>query len=213
MWFWLTILGGLCIAALAVKIGFFETFAASFNVVLAVYAALFFTPFVLTLAPQAADIPNGLAITSLVIGIGVFLILFAVCFFLITGQFTVSFPKLFDVVFAGTLGFLIGFLVLSFALVTVCRATSVGRSQWISAEAITPNTDYLCWWCDHVHGWIGSKDWPTDRPTQEVLTWFTELAQPKAAPKASEKDPNTPLPKTTPSGDYTIGHCPPMQGE
>ena len=196
LWLWLTILGGIIIAILAIKIGFFETFAASFNTVLAIYAALFFTPFILTLAPQAADIPYGLAITSFAVGIGVFLILFAICFFLITGQFTVPFPKLFDVVFAGVLGFLIGFLAISFALVTVSRTTVAGRSQWIPAETLAPNTDYLCWWCDHVHRRVGSGNWQTDRPTQEVLAWFAERAQRPSRPEESPDDPNAPLSET-----------------
>lgn len=202
MCFWLAILGGFLFAGLAIKIGFFETFAAFFNVLIAVYAMLFLTPTLLRIVPQAAGIPQGVVITSLAVGIGVFLLLYAVCFFLITGQFSVPFPKVFDVVCAGGLGFLWGFLLFSVMLVLLSAATIPFLSNMTTEQGLAPNTNYICWWCDRVHRFVGSRDLHTEQPTQDAISYFLDKAhQQQKSTEFKSEDTNSPPTSGSPQND------------
>lgn len=189
MWFWLTILVGLGFAALGIKIGFFEVFAAFFNCLVAVFTALFVTPWLLRLVPQAADMPAGVMFTTLVVCVAVFLFLFALCYFLITGQFSVPFPKVFDVVFAGSLGFLMGLLVISFLLVLLSGTPLPVLGELSMDDALAPNVGYLCWWNDSMHRFVAHATPSTETPTREAIARLRDLSASRDAP-LPPADPN-----------------------
>jgi len=192
MWFWLTVLVGLLFTAVGIKIGFFEICAAFFNSLTAIFVALFLTPFLLQIVPQAADFPAGVIFTTLAVGVGVFVLLFTLCYFLITGQFTVPFPKVFDAMVAGGLGFAMGVLLVSFLLVLLSGTSIPVLCNLTVEDALAPNMGYLCWWNDGMHRIVGKSNLPAEKPTRKAVTTLLKLAESehKTPPPA---DPNLSL--------------------
>lgn len=197
MWFWLTVLAGLACTALGIKIGFFEIFAVFFNGLVAVFTAVFFTPYLLGVIPQAADFPVGVVFTALVVGVGLFVLLMSLSFFLITGQFSVPLPKVLDVIGAGGLGFLLGVLTLSFALVLLSGTPLPVLGNLTVDDALAPNMSYLCWWNDGIHRLVRPPNQSTQEPTRQAITTLLDLARSQRKPQPPA-DPNMP---PAPDGD------------
>jgi len=162
MVFWLGILSGGLFTWFAIKIGFYEMWAMLFNIVISVYVAIFLAPVILNIIPEAGDIPSSQAIALTVLGAGTFCILFGITYVFLTGQFKVSFPKSFDILFAGLLGFLAGFLVLSFAALVI-TITPISQNRFVRQVGFNRNSQqanisYVCWWCDLVNSIVSSPD-------------------------------------------------------
>ncbi|MFC1765798.1 hypothetical protein ACFL6U_27445 [Planctomycetota bacterium] len=198
MAFWLTLVVSIVTAFMAVKIGFFEIFAAFCNALIAIYLALFLTPAAIALAPDAANIPGGIPLMTLALALAIFLFLYALCFFLITGQFSVPFPQFFDVLCAGGLGFILGFLVVSFLAVLLISPPTPYLSNTVSEIPIDSNTRFVCWWCDRVHRFVGTLDSP--QPTREAIARIVDLAQSSQTrkPPSPINDVNSTLPPPGP---------------
>ncbi len=191
MWFWLTVLAGLACTALGIKFGFFETMALFFNALVAVFMAIFVTPYLLHIIPQAADFPAGVVFTALVVGVGIFVLLLGLSFFLITGQFRVPFPKVLDVIGAGGLGFLLGVLAISFALVLLSGTPLPILGNLAVDDALAPNMRYLCWWNDGIHRLVRRPTQSVQEPTRQAMTTLLDLARRESQPPRPA-DPNTP---------------------
>ena len=99
MVFWASILARGVFAWLAIRMGFYETWTMLFNIVISIYVAIFLTPAIVDVAPAAGDTSYGNALTLAVTATGVFLVLHGISYVFLTGQFNVSFPKIFDLVF------------------------------------------------------------------------------------------------------------------
>jgi glucan phosphoethanolaminetransferase (alkaline phosphatase superfamily) len=160
--FWITILGGAIFAWFAIKIGFYEIWALLFNILISVYLAIYLTPIVTDILPATLDTNYGTTLTIIALAAAVFLILYGITYVLFTGQFEVPFPKIFDILFAGFLGFLTGFLVLSFIVLLIC-ITPISQNKLLNEmgfnrETQQANISYLCWWCDKVNWFAASKD-------------------------------------------------------
>jgi glucan phosphoethanolaminetransferase (alkaline phosphatase superfamily) len=160
--FWITILGGAIFTWLAIKIGFYEIWALLFNILISVYLAIYLTPIVTDILPATLDTNYGTTLTIIALAAAVFLILYGITYVLFTGQFEVPFPKIFDILFAGFLGFLTGFLVLSFIVLLIC-ITPISQNKLLNEmgfnrETQQANISYLCWWCDKVNWFAASKD-------------------------------------------------------
>jgi len=162
MVFWLGILTGGLFVWFAMKIGFYEMLAMFFNVVISIYAAIFLSPVILDIIPEAGDIPCSNALAVAVLGVGTFFILYGITYVFLTGQFKVSFPKSFDVLFAGVVGFLTGFLVLSFAAFVI-TITPISQNRFVRQIGLNRNSEqanilYICFWCDSVNSIISAPD-------------------------------------------------------
>ncbi|MHC4726569.1 MAG: CvpA family protein [Planctomycetota bacterium] len=162
MVFWLGILTGGLFIWFAIKIGFYEMLAMLFNIVISIYVAIFLAPVILETVPEAGDIPCCNAFAMAVLGIGTFFILYGITYVFLTGQFKVSFPKLFDILFTGVLGFLAGFLVLSFAALVI-TITPISQNRYVKQVGFDRNSQqanisYICWWCDLVNSIVSSPD-------------------------------------------------------
>jgi len=160
--FWITILGGAIFAWIAIKIGFYEIWALLFNIVISIYLAIYLTPVVTDILPATIDTNYGTTLTIIAIAAAVFLILHGITYVLFTGQFEVPFPKIFDILFAGFLGFFTGFLVLSFIALLIC-VTPISQNKFLNEmglnrEAQQANISYLCCWCNKVNWFVASKD-------------------------------------------------------
>jgi uncharacterized membrane protein required for colicin V production len=162
MVFWLGILTGGIFTWFAIKIGFYEMLAMLFNIVISIYVAIFLSPVILNIIPEAGDIPCSNALALAVIGAGTFFILHGITYVFLTGQFKVSFPKLFDLLFTGILGFLAGFLVLSFAALVI-TVTPISQNRFVkqvgfNKQSQQANLSYMCLWCDMVNLIVSSPD-------------------------------------------------------
>lgn len=175
MVFWAGVLVGGVFAWLAVRRGFYETWTMLFNIIISVYVAVFLTPVVLDIIPAAGQISYGKALTLAATAIGAFLILYGISYTLLTGQFKVSFHRIFDVLFAGLLGFLGGFLVLSFVafvlLVTPLSQNTALKEIGLNKQSQQSNISYVCWWGDLVHGVAssGNSDYTTEDAVNHLL--------------------------------------------
>ncbi len=211
---WISILLGAALAWFAVKLRFYETWALLFNIVISVYLAVFLGSQI-----AAMDLFRD-NIYGLIIGIGgvgaaVFAILHSVSYALITGQYSITYPKIIDVVCAAVLGFLAGHLVGSFLVLSACITPlsqgSLGKKIGLYADSATPKTSSLMlWWCDKVDGMVSSAD-DTQRTQEIVSTIFkdiderierrNEARRPKPKPvivpvEVPEEDPLGPPPES-----------------
>ena len=162
MVFWLGILTGGLFIWYAIKIGFYEMLAMFFNIVISIYVAIFLSPIILNIVPEAGDIPCSNALALAVLGTGTFFILYGITYVFLTGQFKISFPKSFDILFAGVLGFLAGFLVLSFAALVI-TVTPISQNRFVkqvgfNKQSQQANLSYMCLWCDMVNAIVSSPD-------------------------------------------------------
>ena len=182
MVFWLAILAGVFFAWHAVKSGFYDMWVMLFNIVISVYLAVFLAPVIIELVPATGSIPCGNALTALAVAIGTFLILYGISYTFITGQFSVSFPKMLDILFAGLMGFLAGFLVFSFVAFLIC-VTPISQKKFVSEvgfnrQSQQANISYISWWCDLVHNIVASED--SQYSTEQAINWYLQSSAKKA---------------------------------
>ena len=184
MVFWLGILTGGLFIWFAMKIGFYEMLAMFFNIVISIYAAIFLSPIILDIIPEAGDIPCSNALALAVLGVGTFFVLYGFTFVFLTGQFKVSFPKSFDILLAGVLGFLAGFLVLSFAAFVI-TITPISQNRFVKQVGLNRNSQqanisYICFWCDLVNSIVSSPDTKiTSKQAVEQLLSETQSKTPE----------------------------------
>ncbi|MGD8786321.1 MAG: CvpA family protein [Phycisphaerales bacterium] len=189
MVFWAGILAGGFFIWIAVKIGFYETFAILFNIVISIYVAIFLTPIILDIVPAAGETQFCNALALIVIAAGTFLILFGLTYILLTSQYKVSFPKIFDILFSGALGFLTGFLILSF-IVFIITVTPISQNRFVKQIGLDrksqqANISYICWWCDLVNRFVSSPE--SKITTEEAIDKLINCVQIKEQDKTGEE--------------------------
>jgi uncharacterized membrane protein required for colicin V production len=173
----------------AIKIGFYETWTMLFNVVIAIYISLFLAgPIVNILPEETGNIPCCEALTVLIVAVGSFLILHGITYILFTSQFKVPFPKIFDILFAGLLGFLGGFLLLSFAALILCL-TPFGKYAAINKESVKNNMNSTYWLFDGIHSIVS---WPQNElEGRDIIEQLLNKSKPdtqRVTPQQAEPD-------------------------
>ncbi len=158
MVFWLAVAVGGIFAWVAVQIGFYATWILFFHLVLSAYVAIFLTPVIIANVPAATTTDYGYALILMSVAVATLCIAYGICFACLTGHLRVEFPKIFDSLFAGLLGFQAGFLVLSFLTFTFCL-TPLSKADFcktfgLDAQSQKSNIAFMCWWCDRVHGFV-----------------------------------------------------------
>ncbi|MHC4068309.1 MAG: CvpA family protein [Planctomycetota bacterium] len=200
MVFWIAILIGGIFLWFALKLGFYETWIMLFNIVISIYIALFLKPVITEHLPPIGDIRYCCALTIVVTAVATFLIFQGLAYVFLTSQFNITFPKVFEVLGSGLLGFLAGFLVCSFvamniALTPVPKMTPV-ENLGFDLQSQQDNISYLCWWSDLVHKVVAHKDNQyTTKQLIEEIAEETKKDRPKPAkptPKAPPEEPSTP---------------------
>ena len=194
MIFWAGILVGACFAYFTSKIGFYQTWAMVFNIVVSIYLAIFLTPVIADAIPAATDTAYGYALILTAIAIGSLVILQGITYTLFTGQFSVTFPKVFNSVGGGILGFLAGFLVWSFLAVVVsttpASANSTAQTIGFGRKVEQTNVPYISWWCNLVNTMTASEDSNTP---QEIINALLAGSEKKRADKGIRRGgPNKP---------------------
>lgn len=186
------ILAGGVFAWLAIKIGFYETWAMLFNIVIAVYIAIFLAGPILNFLPEeTTDIPCREALALIIIAAGSFLILYGITYILFTSQFKVPFPKIFDILIAGLLGFFGGFLLLSFAALIICL-TPFGKYAAINKESVGNNMNSTYWLLDGIHSMVSGSE--NELKTSDAVEQLLNRPLPKTQPQEPGKpiQPNEP---------------------
>jgi hypothetical protein len=185
------LVGGFCIW-FAVKIGFYETWAMLFNIVIAIYIALFLAQPVMDFLPEeASNIRSCEALTLTVLAIGSFLILYGLTYILFTSQFKVTFPKIFDILFAGLLGFFGGFLLLSFAALIIFL-TPFGGYAGIENDSVEYNMSGTYWLFDGIHSIVSSPD--NEIITEKVVKQLLNKSKPETQNiNPQQADPDKPI--------------------
>ena len=192
MLFWAGILAGGLLTWYAIKIGFYEMWAMLFNIVIAIYVALFLAqPIVNILPEEASDIRCCEALTLIVLAVGAFLILHGLTYILFTSQFKVTFPKIFDILFAGFLGFFAGFLLLSF-VVLIIFLTPFGAYAGIENDSVEYNMSSAYWLFDGIHSIVSSPD--NEITTEMVIKQLLNKSQPNTQDKNPQQaEPDKPI--------------------
>ena len=211
MVFWVGILVGGLFAWSAIKTGFYETWTMLFNIIISIYLAIFLRPTIADIVPAVGDTPYGNALTILATATGAFLILHGISYTFLTSQFSISFPKAFDILGAGFLGFLFGFLVWSFAslliFITPISQNTLVKEIGFGSQFEQTNMPVICWWCNLVNAVVSRQD---DKITSEqAISELLKSAKKKAPAKTTEQaEPNKP---PEPNDTETI-HTPTERG-
>jgi hypothetical protein len=189
MIFWVGILAAAFFAWFAVKTGFYQTWVMLFNAVITVYLSIFLTPVIGSAISAAGDTAYGTALTMVAVAAGAFFILHGLSYSLLTGQFSLSFPRVLDRVASGLLGFVGGLLIWSFLALLVC-ATPISRSSFVQDIGLErsvrqTNVPYVAWWCDLINAVVATGD--NRRAAQEVIRHLLEPAKKDSLHKPTEQ--------------------------
>ena len=195
MVFWIAILAGALFVWLAVRMGFYETWVLLFNVVVSIYVSVFLTPILAEFAPAAGGASSyHTALCMIVLAGGCFALLQGTSFVLLTGQFHLPFPRIFDVLFSGMLGFVTGFLVLSF-LALILTTTPLASHKIVGVlglgqQSQSANLVCITRCCDLIHFFAGSSD--TAGTTQDALHRLLQMNTAHPDSRRKPADANEP---------------------
>lgn len=213
MIFWLAVLAGALFAWIAVRIGFFATWIMFFHLVLAACMAIFLTPEVVASIPEATAIHGyGHALTMLSVAAAALFIAYGTCYACLSGRISMPFPRFFDTIVAGVIGFQAGFFAWSF-LVLVFSLTPLSQLDFFKRlefdqKAQRANTAYVCWWSDVLHSFIAPLgDESTSRKAVELLQQETAPPVPET-PLLEEPLAPPPVPTVAPSPDVDLAPRP-----
>lgn len=194
MIFWIAILVGALFAWLGVRVGFYETWGLLFGSIISIYVAIFLAPQVAAFAADSGKASAySTALGLIVLAGGCFAILYGLSYVFLTGQFKVAFPETFDILLAGGLGFLTGFLILSFVALVV-MTTPLGQHEAVESlgldlEAEGANIGWMAWCCDLIHSVVGRAG--ENEATEAAIRRLLESGR-EAEPDTT--DPNEPAP-------------------
>lgn len=193
MVFWIAILVGGLFVWLGVRIGFYETWVLCFNIIVSVYLAIFLAPTVVEFAPGTGGFSSYcMALSMVVLAGGCFAILQGLSFVFLTGQFNIPFPQVFDIVLSGLLGFVAGFLALSFVALVITTTPlaehGMVRGIGLNTQSQKTNLSTIAWCCDLVHSFAEPE--AEDQATQAAVE---RLLEPRRTTDEREgPDPNGP---------------------
>ena len=184
---------GLLFACLAIKMGFYETWILLLNLVISVYLSIFLGLMFVDRSLSSTKNSYGGVGAVFLIAVGCFLILQVASFFLFTSLFKIDFPKLFDNLGAGLLGFLAGFFVWSFASILIgispISQITFFEKLGISNDTQRADVQYVSWWCDIVNNFVATKS--NDFTTAEAIYELRMPEKKKQAKRKRETDMDT----------------------
>jgi hypothetical protein len=203
MVFWIAILVGAVFVWLAVRMGFYQSWCLLFNIVISIYLAIFLAPVVADWAPASGGASAyGVTLSLIALAGGSFAILYGLSYVFLTGQFSIPFPKVLDILVAGMLGFLSGFLVLSFVALVVTVSPLAQHKLFstlgFNQRAEKANIACIAWCCDLVHSVARFE--PTDKATEKAIDRLVEKARSVSESAKSRQDdiPQASVPPTRP---------------
>ena len=198
MVFWAAILVGALGVRFCVRLGFYETWGLLFNVIVSIYVAIFLAPSVAEFAsPSGQGSAYSIGFALVALAGGSFAILYGLSYVFVTGHFKVSFPETFDVLLAGVMGFVIGFLVLSFVGLVV-TATPLAEHKLMNGLGFNPeaqkaNTACLARSCNAIHWVVGN-----DQDGNPALAAIERLIPTPVSARSRTGDANEPARRRIP---------------
>jgi hypothetical protein len=167
---WIGIIFGVAVAYYGFKRGFFEMWGKFFNLIISVYLAIFLRPVIIEFIPDAGNSWGGIVLTILIIGVGIFFILYGISY-IAFGQFTIELPKIFDIAGGAFMGFLGGILIWSSLIflfsITPLHQSTLAKNIGLAKYSAEEKSSYLCWWGDFVNLFAGSSE--NVHSTEEVM--------------------------------------------
>jgi len=138
-----------------------------------------------------------------VIALASFLILQGISYTFLTGQFNVSFPKVFDTLGAGFLGFLAGFLVWSF-LSLLIYITPASQNTFVKGIGFTnefqqTSVSYVSRFCSLVNAVVSAQD--NEDSAEQTIHKLLKGTAPKA--QAKQAEPEEPVEPAEPNEPET----------
>jgi len=180
---WIAVAVGGLFAWIAVRVGFFASWIMFFNLLFSAYMAIFLSPVIIPSVPAITETPYGYALVLLSIATATLLIAYAACYACLAGRLRIEFPRVFDSLAAGVLGFLSGFLGWSFVSfsISLTPLPEMGflKPLGFDTRSQDTNTSFLCWWCDRFHAFVSSSD--SELSSGEVAEMLREQARPRQA--------------------------------
>ena len=178
---WIAILTAIAFACFAIQKGFYETCTMLFNIVIAIYLAVFLNPTITHIAPATASTACNCALTLAATAIGAFLILHVISYIFLTGQFKISFSKISDTIGAAALGFVAGCLLCSFISLLICitpasRNTLV-KKMGLSNQPDQANLAHTYWWCTKVNMIASRRD--SEHSAEQITSELLKKFEPK----------------------------------
>ena len=121
MLFWVAVIAGAGFAYLGFKKGFFPMWAISFNILVSAYLSVMLLPVIAAIIPDNGGLAYfyNCALSLLIIGMLVFVVLQTIASSYFSAGFQVTFPAIFDSIVAPILGFISGYLLCCTVLVIV----------------------------------------------------------------------------------------------
>jgi len=209
--FWIGIIIGAIFAWNLVKTGFCESWLIFFNLVLAVYLAIFLQPAIAQSYPSTAKSSLSITITMLMTASVGFLVLYGLFYMFFTSQFSASFPRVLEIIGGGILGFLAGFLLWSFVCLLICitpfSQSTMARGTDFEGSTKQCNIPYICFWCNLVNQAVAIPDEKIIcRQVVEKLLKKAESKRRSIRPFRNKRPENLRYdePNTAPSGAGTI---------
>jgi hypothetical protein len=205
MLFWIGIIIALGFAYSAIKLGFYQAWTLLFNTIIGIYLGIRLGPMVQQYLPISDQ--YNMTLSMLATGLGTFLILQAISYVFLIGQFEVTFPKVVNMAGSAIFGFITGLLFWSFGVFLFCttpfcekpviKEAGFGAVQFEQAKM----QSYLGWWCKFVDTLVASprRD-NADKVIKDLLEGTakknTQIISQQPI-RADANEPNEPnLPKT-----------------
>ena len=199
---------GILAACYASKAGFYQTWAMTFNFLIAMYLSIFLGPWVYQFVPGLGTEWMTLVVVMLIIGIGSFVILHLVTYVYFLQQFKIDFPKIVDKLASGLLGFGTGFILWSFVtlLISLTPVRQLGVAEYVGLDGAGAERNIACvvWGCNVIDRFAGKDSAKgVDETIQGLIAAMAE--KPKEEREAiTEENPD--LPDTSDSADKTDGN-------
>jgi hypothetical protein len=213
MAFWMAILVGVLFVWLAVRLGFYETWVLFFNTVISIYLSVFLAPILVEVAPAPGGaISYHTALCLLILAGGCFAILQGLSYVFLTGQYHIPFPRVFDIVLSGVVGFGTGFLIMSFVSLAL-TTTPLGQHKILGVFGVSqpsrqtqgpptrdlafgsPNLACLTRCCDVIHAFARFGN--AGNTTEAAMRKLLEAAEAHLTASPARPDVNEP-PKPLP---------------
>ena len=119
MVFWFSIVIGSIFALIGMKKSLYPMWALLFNILVSIYLGVMLTPYIVDMVPGLQSSRYHHAGGLAVIAIGCFAIMHGFAVYYLTGTFSVSFPKIINLIGGGVWGFLSGYLAASFVFFVI----------------------------------------------------------------------------------------------
>jgi len=177
MIFYMGVLFAALLAWVGFKAGFYQIWTTLFNVLIAIYLAIHFSPLITEIIPAAGSTEIGKTLCMLITSGAIFLILHGFAYVFLLSQFSVTFPKILDTLGAAFLGFLTGFLIWSFVCLVICTGP-IGKNAVVRAIGFDRQgfreakmQSYLVWWSNLLDGFVvsGESRNCTERAVSDML--------------------------------------------